>query len=119
MSPSAVDESLGKLSDLVSTFDARLFSSSSADGGEGDGRAQEWRRSVDTTLWLTGLRRLLAVTANVVKQLLLGTTTIQLFSGSHNTRYRAMAIMGLSVQVVVTNRDRGKSIQQVASLAQV
>jgi hypothetical protein len=72
MSPSAVDESLGKLSDLVSTFDARLLSSSAADGG--DGRAQEWRRSMDTTtLWLTGLRRLLAATANVVKQLLLGT----------------------------------------------
>ncbi|ELR15043.1 Protein-tyrosine-phosphatase [Acanthamoeba castellanii str. Neff] len=94
MSPSAVDESLGKLSDLVSTFDARLFSSSAADGG--DGRAQEWRRSMDTTtLWLTGLRRLLAATANVVKQLLLGTP------------------------VVVTNRDGGESVPQVVSLAQV
>jgi hypothetical protein len=89
MSPAAVDESLGKLADLVSSFDSHGFATRESE------EANAWRRAADASQWVAGVRSLVTVTGQVVAQLELGNP------------------------VVVTNREYGESVPQVVSLAQV
>ncbi len=63
--PAAVEDSLSKLAQLVSSFDAHAFAAHKE-------KAAQWRESVEATRWLTGIRRLFEATAKVVTQLQLG-----------------------------------------------
>jgi hypothetical protein len=119
MPPAAIDESLGKLSDLVAAFDALQCSSPN-----GDPRAQEWRRSADSTQWLTGLHCLLETAGDVVTQLQLGIPVTTRTPTHTHTHAPVPTLMQLVVslcwwQVVVTNRGGGEAVPQVISLAQV
>lgn len=58
MSPAAVEESLSKLADLVSTFDGSRYVEKDY--------ATECRCSVQDSQWLTGIRQLIATTGTAV-----------------------------------------------------
>jgi hypothetical protein len=93
MPPAAVEESLGKLAALVTSFDSHAFSSSQE-------RASQWRESVDATRWLAGIRRLFEATAKVVTQLQLGNPVVVL---NHDGSEAVPQIVSL-VQVLASSQ---------------